>query len=95
MNDGRLLTPTRVVVVLQLTAVAVIAGYWHVAYLHLPRAAETPMELVTALTFYSFPLWGIAAAWRERLRGGRLGMFAVAQLGLWFALAVALLPTVQ
>lgn len=95
MRAGRLLTPTRVVVALQLAAIAFIAGYWHIASYHLPRAAEEPMGVFSVLVFYTFPLWGIAAAWRERLDGALFGIFAAAQLGLWFTLALALLPTVQ
>jgi hypothetical protein len=95
MRAGRLLTPTRVVVALQLAAIAVIAGYWHIACYHLPRAAEQRMGVFSVIVFYTFPLWGVAAAWRERLGGVHLGVFAAAQLALWFALAVALLPTVQ
>lgn len=60
-----------------------------------PEWLSKAIATVMVVLWFTFPLWGVIAAWRCRLAPWKiLASFLVGMI-LWFALFTALLPSVQ
>ena len=95
MSATLTLTPMRLVIGVQIAFIGLMGWYTRGGWARLPEETDKLLGFILVLAWWTFPIWGIAAAWRINLRQGQLAITLVVQLFLWLAMFLAMLPGIQ